>query len=63
MPHRRYTEAEMNELHPSFEVPEAVNADDPFIHAMDPILEHGKDEARRIAQEAAENGKRRHAEL
>ena len=63
MPHRRYTEVKLNELYPSFEVPKAVDADDPFTHAVDPILEHGKEEAQRIAQEAAEKGRRRYAEL
>ncbi len=59
MPHRAYSAERLDELHPSFEAPEAVDADDPLAELEDPLLEHGMREAKEIMQEASEHGRRR----
>ncbi len=62
MPHRIYDRTQLDELYPSFEVPRAIDEDDPFDRIADPILEHGNREAERIVQSAVVKGRRRWAD-
>ena len=59
MPHRAYSAEKLDELHPSFRAPEAVDANDPLAELEDQLLEHGMKEAKEIMQEAIEHGRRR----
>ena len=59
MPHRVYGKEELDKEHPSIEVPEAVDAGDPFGGIEDPLVKAGVHEAERIMREAELRGRRR----
>ena len=59
MPHNCYGQDELNLMYPSVAVPEAVDSGDPQAEIVDPLIERGLEEAKRIMKEAEQSGRRR----
>jgi hypothetical protein len=59
MPHKMHSEARLNELFPSVQVPPAADEGDPLADATESLLDHGLSIAEKITRDAEERGRRR----